>query len=643
MFAALKKMFGRGEEKSTAPTAPPPPVPATRPAAPSPARITPRSGEISPRPAAPSPAAPLPRPSPAAPGRAVAPSRPAPAPAPAARTAVVDTGYVSIPMSLVIAHLPAEAAHACQAVASGNSALPLSLVLPQLSKGVVKIPLSAIRAGASEQAFRGPAPATDVEITLPLAEVVSRIDPSKLARRNPVKRWDAPPELNNLFGPKGEPIKPAQSFFNDSAAPSLDPTPSSPASVSATSGDTAFLYALSRASLEERPMAMNAMAAIPSAPKAATAPEAAPAPAPIAMTPIAMPSSTPEPAPAPTSAATPGELVVVAISQVSDRWPESVRAEIGRLRLENSQVAIPASEMEPVLKTGRVAFTWRQVAGWLRPQPVAVGPENAELRLEFPLAVVASLFLSRFKSRDAKQVNVGADIPDVFGSNTTTFTRKPAAAAPAPTPATAPAPLLESAPAPLVTQAPPNAAAPVVVEPTPPAAPTPIPFTLSTPSPAPAAAPVPVAATATVPIRVAPQKSTAAPSSEVSRLGALFGQPNKKQWEPADIVQRVSQIPGVAGAVIALPEGLPVAAQLPANIGVDAFCGFLPQMFARINQYTRELKLGESSRLVIEVGGGTMMVFRTGRVYFGVLSQAGANLPAAQLSLVASELNNLNP
>lgn len=150
----------------------------------------------------------------------------------------------------------------------------------------------------------------------------------------------------------------------------------------------------------------------------------------------------------------------------------------------------------------------------------------------------------------------------------------------------------------------------------------------------PAPAPQPVVA---LPV----QTPVAAP--QVSRLGALFGQPHKTSWEPAEIVQRLCYLPGVAGAVIALPEGLPIASQLPPHISTDAFCGFLPQMFARINQYTRELKMGESSRLVIDVNGSAMMVFRTGRVYFGVLGLSGASLPAAQLSLVASELNNLNP
>lgn len=663
MFAALKKMFGRGEDQAaTTSTTPPPPIPAPRATAQAPAqpgaRITPRSGEIAPRavaPAAPAPRAttPVAAPAPAAtPSRAVKPAAPATKSSKAVEP--VDTGYVSIPMAVIISRIPADLAQMIQPVAIGDTALPLAVVLPMLSRGSVKVPLSVIRAGASEQAFRGPAPAADVEIDLPLAEIVARLDPAKLTRKRPSKRWDAPPEVGNLFGPKGEAIKPAQAFFNEPQPASSEPPKPSPSNATATSGDTAFLYALSRASLEEKPIAMNAMAAIPVPAKpapapASFAPPAAPAPAPVqpvAPAPVApiqsasssRPASSVAPLPPTSSGAAAGELITVSLAQVCERWPESVRVEINKLRLAASQIAIPATEMEPVLKTGRVAFTWRQVAGWLKPQAVAVGPENAELKLEFPLPVVASLFLSRFKNKDAKKVSVGADIPDVFGNATGAPVRPPVSVEPEPAPAPEPEPV--------AVVADPEPVAPVV-EFVPPAAPAPIPFSLGGSSPAPAAAPVPSPSPVTVqpppPVAVASAPAAPAQPLQVSRLGALFGQPQKTNWEPSEIVQRVCHLSGVAGAVIALPEGLPVAAQLPPHISADALSGFLPQMFARINQYTRELKLGESSRLVIDVNGAAMMVFRTGRVYFGVLGQSGANLPAAQLSLVATELNHLNP
>lgn len=660
MFAALKKMFGRGEDQAAATsTTPPPPIPVQRATTPSPvqpaARITPRTGEIAPRTTAPI-AAPKPaiQAQPAAPARAVKPAAAAAKPA-----EPVDTGYVSVPMAVIVPRIPAEVAHVVLPVAAGDSALPLSVVLPQLSRGVLRIPLSAIRAGASADAFKGPALSSDIEIDLPLPEVVSRLDPAKLARRRPAKRWDAPPDVGNLFGPRGEPLKPAQSFFNDAPAPSAEPPKASPSSTTATSGDTAFLYALSRASLEEKPIAMNAMAAIPVPAKPAPAPASfaspvAPAPvqaapAPIAAAPVPRPAPAPAVQPAPAASAGQVEHISVSLAQVCERWPESVRVEINKLRLAASQIAIPASEMEPVLKTGRVAFTWRQVAGWLKPQAVAVGPENAELKLEFPLPVVASLFLSRFKNKDAKKVSVGADIPDVFGNTSGAPSRPQVNLAPEPAPPVPePAPVaLAAAPEPAAPVAPePPAPVAPVVEFAPSAAPTPIPFSLGAPSPTPApAAPAPAPVQAAQPVAAPQPAPVAAPVQplQVSRLGALFGQPQKTNWEPSEIVQRVCHLSGVAGAVIALPEGLPVAAQLPPHISADALSGFLPQMFARINQYTRELKLGESSRLVIDVNGSAMMVFRTGRVYFGVLGQSGANLPAAQLSLVATELNHLNP
>jgi predicted regulator of Ras-like GTPase activity (Roadblock/LC7/MglB family) len=186
--------------------------------------------------------------------------------------------------------------------------------------------------------------------------------------------------------------------------------------------------------------------------------------------------------------------------------------------------------------------------------------------------------------------------------------------------------------------------APLVVEHTPPPAVEPI----KMPSIS-----MPVRETAPVAVAVAPapepvvEKPVAAPAESsatpaASRLGALFGNPRKAEWTPAEIVQKVAAFPGVTGAVIALPEGLPVAAQLPSTVNADAFAGFMPQMFARIAQYTRELKFGEINKLSLEVNGGHVTVFRAGRVYFGVVGE-GATSPAAQLALVATELSKLNP
>ena len=61
---------------------------------------------------------------------------------------------------------------------------------------------------------------------------------------------------------------------------------------------------------------------------------------------------------------------------------------------------------------------------------------------------------------------------------------------------------------------------------------------------------------------------------------------------PKDVVARAAALSGVAGAVVAMQDGLRVASQAPADLNADTLAAFLPQIFERVNQCTRELRMG---------------------------------------------------
>ena len=50
---------------------------------------------------------------------------------------------------------------------------------------------------------------------------------------------------------------------------------------------------------------------------------------------------------------------------------------------------------------------------------------------------------------------------------------------------------------------------------------------------------------------------------EPQNLGELFHEPEKPDWSPEEIMQKLTRLPGIAGAVVALLEGLVVAHALP--------------------------------------------------------------------------------
>jgi predicted regulator of Ras-like GTPase activity (Roadblock/LC7/MglB family) len=121
-------------------------------------------------------------------------------------------------------------------------------------------------------------------------------------------------------------------------------------------------------------------------------------------------------------------------------------------------------------------------------------------------------------------------------------------------------------------------------------------------------------------------------------VGEIFGDPTKEEFTPAEIIAGTVKLPGVAGAIVALQEGLPVAHSLAEGIKSEVIAAFLPQIFARLNQYSGEMKLGDVDDLLFTTHGAHCQIYRLGFVYFAVLGKTGEGLPWHELRLIAAEL-----
>jgi predicted regulator of Ras-like GTPase activity (Roadblock/LC7/MglB family) len=128
---------------------------------------------------------------------------------------------------------------------------------------------------------------------------------------------------------------------------------------------------------------------------------------------------------------------------------------------------------------------------------------------------------------------------------------------------------------------------------------------------------------------------------EPQNLGELFNQADKTDWTPNEMVKLTCGLPGVVGAVIALEEGLVVAQKLPPGLTAETFAAFMPQIFSRLDKYTGEMQLGETSEVCIQTTGGPCRFIRNGKVFFATLGKAGESLPAG-LKHVADELARQN-
>ncbi|HEX2972468.1 MAG TPA: roadblock/LC7 domain-containing protein, partial [Tepidisphaeraceae bacterium] len=115
-----------------------------------------------------------------------------------------------------------------------------------------------------------------------------------------------------------------------------------------------------------------------------------------------------------------------------------------------------------------------------------------------------------------------------------------------------------------------------------------------------------------------------------------------KYATPNEVVSRAAALPGVAGALIALPDGLMVANRLPAELNADTLAAFLPQIFGKVSQCTKELRMGELNNLNFTVGNVPWKIFRVNAIFFAAFGQAREPLPTAQLAALAAELDH-NP
>jgi predicted regulator of Ras-like GTPase activity (Roadblock/LC7/MglB family) len=302
--------------------------------------------------------------------------------------------------------------------------------------------------------------------------------------------------------------------------------------------------------------------------------------------PFPAPGQMPPPATPPPPSAQPA--IFALLGDLCQNWPEDLKNEILDTPLARTKVPLDAASLLPGLKRGRVVMAWKQLR--LLAQPNSTPSPNDALELELPLPVIAPLFLAGQKNsaRSQTKASVSADIPDLFFG------------------------FPQSAPT----------VAPVVplVSPLPkPPAPTPQDTNFYAPSDR-----------SELPHREEPgqRKSEASPTDFLSRAA-----------HPKEVVARAVALPGVAGSLVVLHDGLQVASRVPAELNADTLAAFLPQIVERVNQCTRELRMGTLNNLNFTVGNVPWKIFRVNAVYFAVFGRAGEPLPSAQLAHLAAALD----
>ena len=108
---------------------------------------------------------------------------------------------------------------------------------------------------------------------------------------------------------------------------------------------------------------------------------------------------------------------------------------------------------------------------------------------------------------------------------------------------------------------------------------------------------------------------------------------------PNEVVSRAAALDGVAGALVALPDGLMVASKVSAELNGDTLAAFLPHIFGKVSQCTKELRMGDLNNLNFTVGNIPWKIYRVNAIFFAVFGRPGEALPSRELVALAAELD----
>jgi len=525
---------------------------------------------------------------------------------------VENLDALQLPLQSILATMPMDLrAKVMQAPPAGAMiAVPLEKILTQLAFGSVKIAFGELRKAAPSVFVNSGGEHDHKPVMLPLNEILTRLNPALLSRRSTQKHVEVTEDIAGPFGSGGEG---AEISVAAKPTPSTELTPlrmnASPSSFSfATRAVTPAANAATPHT--QRPVMPHAPA--PAA-NAATPPTRRPftphAPAPAtsfvaprnngAPKPVA-----PVPSPAPQIPVEPASISAP-LAALSENWPEGLRLEIRQSNLANAQVLLPANLIEPALKRGRITFVWRNLRPLIKPTAPPASIHDG-IELELPLNVIAPLFFTRQKAASHSQHAAlpPAEIPNLFFGF------------PQPEPPISEPPRSE----PLRQEPPAKMPEPQPVSP----APKPLDAKLDTNY-------YIWSDTAEAPrVDETEYKHKPRPATDFTSRYAT----------PNEIVTRAMALPGVVGAIVALPDGLKVASQIPSDLNADTLAAFLPQIFDRVGQSTKELRMGALNNFNFTVGNVPWKIFRVNAVYFAAFGRAGEALPTAQLAALAAELDH---
>lgn len=491
---------------------------------------------------------------------------------------------ICIPFSILEKYLPAEArGYVTERFIGMAIKLPKDLVLERIATGTFRITLGELYQFVKKPSALVPA-SEHLQLEIPLKEILSLIDPESLPRKKPKKRIIPPLDIPAPFQLPSK-TKQIPNTAPDAAHHPLTTKPLNGKS-SIAGVETGSIWA--RQTQEENHYPASDLA-IP-APHRAQTNTQLPTPESSDIRPTnfeTLPESTTIVAPAAPELTTeppdqlggdPDGYTVFRLQDLWETWPAIIKTE-AMLAHKEALVYIPDAFLRVELRKGRLLCTADILKSWIRdPKARRAMPNSTQLTLELPLKVVVPAFIQ--KTGQIRQPAKSFELGPAW--------RAPAHSTP---------PVPELKPETVIRQTSVGFEQPAVVR-------------IST-NPQPEATP-------TIPVP----------------------QPAVRKPDPAGLVAQALTLPGVAGAIIALPNGVIAAQRLPKDLNPDAVAEFVHRAMDQINQCATVLRQGYTTRLSFTVGEISWAIFKRGAICFAAMSKPNQMLPEESLGLLAAELES---
>jgi competence ComEA-like helix-hairpin-helix protein len=106
------------------------------------------------------------------------------------------------------------------------------------------------------------------------------------------------------------------------------------------------------------------------------------------------------------------------------------------------------------------------------------------------------------------------------------------------------------------------------------------------------------------------------------KLNRLLRIEHDRELSLQEIVSALAGLRGVEGCILAMDDGLLLTGQLPLPLEPNAVGALAPQLFKKVERYTRELEVGRVRRLTIFTEQKPMSIFQAGNIYLVVVHHA---------------------